>query len=163
MPENSKDMALGQFRKTLALACGSSPFDALYKLADSIVGVKIFTIMMVDLQENLATRSFSSDAENYPVSGSKPIIPNAWLDVVYGQRRLFSANNIADIAKVFPDYELIQSLGCESVVNLPVFIDDGFVGTVNLLNEKNYYTDQRIAYIERYLTAASVASFGAVR
>lgn len=41
----------------------------------------------------------------------------------------------ARTAYVFPDHEKIGSLGLGSVINLPVFVSDRLLGTVNLLHE----------------------------
>ena len=61
----------------------------------------------------------------------------------------FVANNIDDIAMVFSDYELIESLGCQSVCNLPIIVDGQLLGTVNCLDEKNYFTAKKIKELEK--------------
>ncbi len=66
---------------------------------------------------------------------------------MHKERKYFVANTIADIAKVFPDYELINSLGCQSVVNMPVVIGGELVGTVNMLDVDGYYTPERVQMI----------------
>src|SRR5579872_4905590 len=96
---------------------------ALSDLAAAIVGHRLFTVMTVDIAAGLARRSYSSHPAEYPVSGTKPIHHDAWFDIVHRQRRTFVANTIEDIAKVFPDHELIASLGCGSVLNLPVVLE----------------------------------------
>jgi len=93
----------------------------------------------------VAGRVHSSDPAAYPVSGTKPIHYDEWFDVVHRQRRPFIANTIADIAKVFPDHELIWSLGCGSVVNLPIEISGQMVGTVNCLDVEHHYDEARLA------------------
>ena len=66
--------------------------------------------------------------------------------------KLFVANTIADIAKVFPDHEKIWSLGCGSVVNLPVIIEGQLAATINMLHEEHYYSPARVELIERHLS-----------
>ncbi|WP_252869897.1 hydantoinase/oxoprolinase N-terminal domain-containing protein [Brucella pituitosa] len=39
---------------------------------------------------------------------------------------------------------MILSLGCESVINVPVIIDGEVVGTLNCLHDRDYYTEDRI-------------------
>ena len=41
------------------------------------------------------------------------------------------ANTKEDLAKIFFDHELIWSLGCGSVINLPIVIGGQVVGTLN--------------------------------
>ena len=79
-------------------------------------------------------RVHSSHPEEYPVSGRKPLHLGLWSRTVIEERKMFIANTIEAIAEVFPDHELIRSLGCESVVNLPVAFADAVIGTVNLLD-----------------------------
>jgi len=71
-----------------------------------------------------------------------------WSNHVLKNHNTFVANSIDAIAEVFPDYELIQSLGCESVLNLPIVAKNKTVGTVNFLHEANYYTEKHIAAAE---------------
>jgi hypothetical protein len=121
------------------------PYKALQELTDAAVGARLFTVMTVDMEKELAGRVYTSHPEDYPVSGTKPIHYDDWFDVVHKQRRPFVANTIEDIAKVFFDHETIWSLGCGSVINLPIEIGGELVCTVNLLDAEHYYTDERVA------------------
>ncbi len=67
------------------------------------------------------------------------------------------ANTIAEIAKVFPDHELIWSLGCGSVVNLPIVIGGKVVGTMNALDAEHHYDQERVAVAERLRLPAKAA------
>jgi hypothetical protein len=146
--------ALRAFDAAIAVATSEdAAYGALHTLADALVGAKLFTVMTVDMAAGLARRAYTSDAENYPGSGTKPIHRNSWFDIVHIERRSFVANSIDDIAKVFPDYPLIDSLGCQSVVNLPVVLRDDLIATVNMLDVADHYTPERVAAIETYLSA----------
>ena len=46
-----------------------------------------------------------------------------------------------DIRAVFFDHELIASLGCDSVLNVPVVWNYRMLGTINLLHEANWYSE----------------------
>jgi len=127
-------------------------FKALQGLTEATIGVKLFTYMGVDMENELARRAYTSDPANYPTSGTKPIHYDAWFDIVHKQRDYFVANTIGDIAKVFADYELIDSLGCQSVVNMPVILRGELVGTVNMLDVEGYYTPERVAAIRDVLS-----------
>ena len=82
--------------------------------------------------------------KNYPVSGTKPIHKDRWFAIVHDEKRSFVANTIADIATVFPDYELIKSLGCGAVINLPVVLRGQLAATINLLDAERAYTPERV-------------------
>ncbi|MGV8854696.1 MAG: GAF domain-containing protein [Devosia sp.] len=157
--------AIAAFDATIALAKGAdAAFAALQALTEATVGAKLFTYMTVDMPAELARRAYSSDPQNYPASGTKPIHYDAWFDIVHKQRRYFIANTIADIAKVFPDYALIDSLGCQSVVNMPVVIGDELIGTVNMLDVDGYYTPERVQMIHDVLAVpAKLAALVAAR
>ena len=124
---------------------------ALQELSGAVVGHKLFTIMTVDNAAGLARRAYTSHPRDYPVSGTKPIHRDQWFDIVHGERRSFVANTISDIAKVFPDFELIASLGCGSVMNLPVVLQGELMATVNMLDEEHHYTPERVAAAETSL------------
>jgi len=155
--------ALAAFDAAIAEAKDAeTAFSALQALTEATIGVKLFTYMTVDMGNEVARRAYTSDAANYPTSGTKPIHYDAWFDIVHKQHAYFVANTIEDIAKVFPDYELINSLGCQSVVNMPVILGGELVGTVNMLHETDFYTPERVAEIKAVLSipaklAASVA------
>lgn len=124
---------------------------ALQDLSAHMPGHILFTVMTVDMAAGLARRAFSSHPEAYPVSGTKPIHRDQWFDIVHGEKRSFVANTIEDIAKVFPDHELIASLGCGSVHNLPVVLEGELVATINMLAAPHHYTPERVAAAESLL------------
>ena len=116
-----------------------------------MVGHRLFTVMTVDMAAGLARRAYSNYPAEYPVSGTKAIHRDAWFDVVHQQRRSFVANSIEAIAEVVPDYALIASLGCASVLNLPVVLEGDLVATLNLLDVAGHYTPERVASAEAQL------------
>ncbi|MBS3849018.1 GAF domain-containing protein [Devosia sp. BSSL-BM10] len=157
--------AIATFDAAISEAKGAeAAFKALQTLTEATVGTKLFTFMTVDMTAELARRAYTSDPTNYPGSGTKPIRYDSWFDIVHKQRQYFVANTIADIAKVFPDYELIDSLGCQSVVNMPVVIGGELIGTVNMLHEDGYYTPERVQLIRDVLAVpAKLAALVAAR
>jgi hypothetical protein len=137
--------ALAGLDQAIAVAKTPEPiWSALQALAQAAVGAKLFTVMRVDFEKDVASRVHTSDPVSYAVSGTKPINRTRWFEIVHVERRPFVANTIAEIAEVFPDHETIRSLGCGSVINLPVVISDELAGTLNLLHEEHFYTPARI-------------------
>ena len=129
-----------------------SVWTALESHSRALDGHKLFTTMTVDMEAGLARRAFTNHPIEYPASGTKPVQHDAWFEIVHGQKRSFVANTIEDIAKVFPDFELIKSLGCGSVINLPVVLRGHLVATINLLHVEHYYTAERVKFLENSLT-----------
>ncbi len=134
-----------------ALASPGQPakaFEALEALTKELVGVKLFTVMTSSEASKTSERVYSNMPDAYPVSGTKPYHDNVWSDITLRDKQTFVANTIDDIAKVFDDHELIKSLGCESVINVPVIIDGTVVGTINCLHDEGFYTQDRVAAAE---------------
>lgn len=132
---------------TKILACHDQPitmFKALEELVDSTIGVKLFTLMEIDHAKGVARRNYTNQPDAYPVSGEKPIQKNHWTEQVQNRQETFVANSIEEISEVFPDYELIQSLGCESCLNLPIVVGGSVIGTLNCLNKADHYTSERV-------------------
>ena len=82
-------------------------FDALLKkgrLSDALVPVRLWTVMTVDHTGGAgADGPYSNMPDALTRSqGTKPIVRNAWFEIVHGQHRSFVANTLADIAAVFP-------------------------------------------------------------
>ena len=153
------DTALQDFTSTLAAATEpGTAYGALHRLTDALVGAKLFTVMTVDMQAMLARRAYTSHADSYPTSGTKPVEMNAWFEVVHGRHETFVANALAEIATVFPDHELIGSLGCGAVVNLPVILQGELVATMNALHEAGHYTPERVGRVREVLALPSLAA-----
>lgn len=132
-------------------------FKALEKLVQDTIGVKLFTLMEIDHARGVARRNFSNMPETYPVSGEKPVEPNAWTEQVQDRHETFVANSIEEIAAVFPDHALIQSLGCESCLNLPITVAGEVIGTLNCLHEAGHYTPERVAAAEALKQSGALA------
>ena len=126
---------------------------ALEDLSGAVVGHRLFTVMTTDVKAGLVRRAYSSRPKQYPTSGTKPLRGNTgdWFETVFNQRRTFVANTIEDIAKVFPDHELIGSMGLGSVVNYPVVLEGELVSAINLLDVAGHYAPERVAAVEASL------------
>lgn len=154
-------IALKRFDDTLKHASWISLFPALDDLFQASIGHLLFScsaFRMSGPEQGVAARTYSSDPDNYPVSGLKDIVPNRWSDIVIRRREPFVANTVEGFADVFPDHKLIASLGLGSVVNIPVILRGDFIGTVNLLHETGYFKDDRLKVIQ-LLSLPAVLAF----
>ncbi|MBL6773419.1 MAG: GAF domain-containing protein [Alphaproteobacteria bacterium] len=132
-------------------------FEAIHQAVNDVVGVTLFTIMRLNREKGVAERIFSNMPEAYPAGGEKPMEPNKWTEIVEEREQTFVANTIEEIAEVFGDYELIQSLGCESVMNVPINIRGQVVGTLNCLNVAGHFTPERVAASEALKVPGALA------
>jgi GAF domain-containing protein len=134
-----------RFTETIAEGVGPEiAFAALRDLTQEAVGAKLFTVTTVDPSTGMFTRVYTNMPEAYPTSGTKPPDVTDWSRRVIMERQTFVANDIESIAEVFPDHELIKSLGCESVINVPVAVGGQVIGTINCLHEAGFYTEERV-------------------
>jgi hypothetical protein len=151
--------ALGAFRTALAEGgAPDAPWTALQTLAQRIVGARLFTVMAIDLDANVASRLYTNMPDVYPVSGTKPISVTPWFEQVVLDKKMFVMNTIAEISQHFFDHELIASLGCGSCVNLPVIVKGRALGTMNMLNSEGYFTPEKLELVE-HLQVPAIAAF----
>ena len=146
-------MEMPEYAKFVAAVAepGNQPkkaYAALEQLAKQLVGAKLFTIMTADTTDKLSERTYSNMPDAYPVSGTKPYNETHWSEITLNQQKTFVANSIEEIARVFDDHELIKSLGCESVINVPIVVDGQVIGTLNCLHEKGFYTEEKLQAAE---------------
>ena len=136
-------------------------FAALETWVQQDVGAIIFSGSVFDLAASKSRRIYTNQPAVYPVSGLKDITPNAWTAQVLDARKTFVANTLEEIATVFPDHPIIRSLGCGSVVNMPVFLAGKFLGTLNILHQPGHYTPERVARLHalRVPTTLAFAAF----
>ena len=59
-------------------------------------------------------------------------------------RQPYLGRTVEDIKWAFFDHELIVSLGCGAVINIPVEWDGRMLGTMNLLDAEGAYSDWQI-------------------
>lgn len=102
------------------------------------VGHKLFTLLYRDGSE--VARVYSNQPDAYPVFGRKPMGPTPWGQLVLNERKPFLGRDMEAIRWAFFDHELIASLGCGSVINIPIVHDGETIGTMNLLDAEHHYT-----------------------
>ena len=152
-----------------ALTCGDQPralFAALDRAMGATLGHRLFTVLRYHPDAQESERLYTSQGAAYPVGGRKAVRPTPSTARVFGERRPYIGRTAADIRACFPDAELIFSLGCESVLNLPVVFDGRVLGTINLLHEASWYDEADVPLgflfaalaVPGFLRAAHVSS-----
>lgn len=120
-------------------------FRAVDAALAAAIGHKLFTILIHHPGLRQSERFYSNQPDSYPVGGRKPVTDSAWMKRVMFAGEPYIGRNRDDIADVFFDHELIWSLGCESVLNMPVRWQGQTVGTLNLLHEAGWYDESQLA------------------
>jgi transcriptional regulator with GAF, ATPase, and Fis domain len=133
-------------------------FAALDHALASVLGHKLFTLLMYHPDQAQSERCYTNQPIAYPVGGRKPITPSPWTESLFQHHRPYIGHTAEDIREVFPDHELIASLGCASVLNVPIVWSDRTLGTMNLLHEAHWYDDGDVS-IARVFAALAVPAF----
>ncbi|MGH7056798.1 MAG: GAF domain-containing protein [Acetobacteraceae bacterium] len=122
-----------------------SLFRAIDAALAQAIGHVLFTILVhhPDRREN--ERFYTNRPAEYPVGGRKPLADTAWTRQVIGRGEPYIGRSADDIRSVFFDHALILSLGCESVLNVPLRWRGETLGTLNLLHRAAYYHEADVA------------------
>ena len=123
--------------------------DALFAALDhalkSAIGHKLFTILTYDGATGEAARIYSNLPGPYPTGGRKCLAPGPWTEAVLDRGQAYIGRTPDDLRSVFPDHDLIASLGCASVLNMPVRWRGHTLGSLNLLHEAHWYGEDDVA------------------
>lgn len=120
-------------------------FAALDDALQAVIGHKLFTILTYDGDSGEAARVYSNLPGPYPTGGRKRLAPGPWTEAVLDRGEAYIGRTRDDLRDVFSDHELIASLGCESVLNMPVRWRGRTLGSLNLLHEAGWYGEDDVA------------------
>jgi len=124
---------------TRAAGQPQASFSAIEKASAETIGHILFTVLLRHEATGEAERFWTSHPEAYPVGGRKPLNPTFWTEHVLKHQRAYLGTDYEAVKAVFFDHELIRSLGCESVLNIPVVWNGRTLGTINLLHQAGWY------------------------
>jgi hypothetical protein len=111
---------------------------------DAVFGRKLFTALRYHADTGGTERYYSSNPEAYPVGGRKPPNLTPWTQHLLVERKPYIGYDADDIRATFFDHEIIFSLGCESIINIPVSHNGKILGTLNVLNEAGWFGEDDI-------------------
>jgi hypothetical protein len=152
-----------------ALQEGQSP-DAIWKTIEQaltqVYGQRLFTVLAYDEQSSRLGRLHSNRPDINPVGGFKRVTQSMWADHVLRRGEIFRGSTREDIKAVFSEYQVLWSIGCESVLNIPVRKNGVTIGTMNLLDGAGQYdrADIRLAVVFAQLAVVPLeGSLGRLR
>ncbi|MFJ8910185.1 GAF domain-containing protein [Amycolatopsis sp. NPDC102389] len=110
------------------------------------IGVRLFTVLAWVPERRALRRVHSSHPAEYPVGGEKTVeVAAGWLErCITGQEPYFGPDSAA-VREIFADHELIDRLGCGTVINVPVMDGRRTLGVLNLLDAEGSYDDDSVA------------------
>ncbi|MGE5169345.1 MAG: GAF domain-containing protein [Rudaea sp.] len=123
--------------------------DRLYSAADALVrdviGHRLFTLMRVHESTAEVERVYSSNPVAYPVGGRKRKQGTPWSAAVLDRGEVFVARTPEEVRDAFSDYDLIESLGVGSIMNVPLAYGGRRLGTMNISHVANWFTPEDAA------------------
>ncbi|MEU7742296.1 GAF domain-containing protein [Nonomuraea sp. NPDC049158] len=110
------------------------------------LGVRLFTVLAWIPERQALRRVHSSHPERYPVGGEKTVeVARGWLARCIEAGEPYFGPDRAAVREVFADHELIESLGCGAIVNVPVMDGDEVLGVLNILDAEGSYDEESVA------------------
>jgi hypothetical protein len=101
----------------------------------------LFTVLVHHPTLKQSERFYSNQPSAYPVGGRKPVTNSPWMQRVIFGGEPYIGRTQRDVAEHFFDHALIHSLGCDSILNMPVRWRGQTMGTLNLCHRAGYYDD----------------------
>ncbi|MEX4005143.1 GAF domain-containing protein [Paraburkholderia sp. EG285A] len=130
-------------------------WEELERSVTDIFGQTLFTVLAYNDATKRLCRLHSNRLDINPVGGIKRVTPSRWVEHVLNLGDVFVGSNRNDIKAVFSEYEVLWSIGCESVLNIPVRHAGVTIGTLNLLGPAGLYdrADTTLALVFGQLAA----------
>lgn len=160
MNEPGLTAARATFATAIAEAkTAEAAFAALHAFTASLVPARLFTVSLIDTDAGLSRRAYTSDRIAYPVSGTKPIVDDGWYKLVHDEQQIYVQNDLANDLEHFTDFDLINALGCQAALNIPVVIAGTVVSTINILDAKGSYPASAVDLVRRELPVPAMLAF----
>ena len=133
---------------------------ALHRLAEAIIGVRLFTLTAINLDAGHVRRVYSSHPDIYPLLGTKPLVIDDWFERMRSERAIDVINTADGMVGNFTDRDLhlIRDLGCNASISIPAMAGNDLLGTINALDVEGRYTPE-IAAKAADLIVPAVAVF----
>lgn len=121
------------------------------------MGVKLFTILAFTDGGQTLHRLYSSHPQQYPEGGRKDVVADVaadWITRCRDEQMPYFGATREDVRRVFTDSALIESLGCSSIINVPIVRGGVSIGALNILGAEGTYSG---ADVEKALMIAERA------
>jgi len=137
-----------------AVAKESQPekiFSIIDQCLNKMIGHRLFTILILDLDSDSCQRCYSSQPDLYPIGGKKKINrSDDFFHELVIKKKPRLCYNYEDIKVAFYDHELIYSLGCESAINYPIQVEGKIIGSLNILHKSEWYSADDFNILKLY-------------
>jgi len=107
----------------------------------------LFTILVHHPALQQSERFYTNMPDAYPVGGRKPVTDSLWMRRVIHGGEPYIGRTREDIEANFFDHALIHSLGCDSILNMPVRWRGQTMGTLNLCHRAGHYDETHLPHV----------------
>ncbi|MET3896837.1 hypothetical protein ABIB57_000761 [Devosia sp. UYZn731] len=129
---------------------------ALHRLAEAVIGVKVFTLTAINMEAGHVRRVYSSHEDVYPLLGTKPLEIDDWFERMRTERAIDVINTAAGMEGNFGDLDLIRTLGCNASISVPAMAGNELLGTINALDAEGRYTADKAEAAQALIVPAVV-------
>lgn len=123
-------------------------FRILDQYLKTSVGHTLMTILKIDTLESFSERIYTSKPALFSSNGKKALDAAPQMRKVIAAGRPLIVNGRDAIRASFPDYDLIFSLGCECIINVPLRWQGKTIANVNVLGPRCAYDNKNAVKIE---------------
>ncbi len=102
----------------------------------TLTGCDELTLLQLDADQQKARRIYTSAPEAFPLFGTKPLPKGRWTELIVEERIPALFTGTSEIRSTFPDHEKILNNGIQSVLNVPIVLNERCVGSINCLYKK---------------------------
>jgi hypothetical protein len=104
------------------------------------IGFRLLTMLMLSPDGDEVQRLYTTDPIHYPVSGRERLGTTPWGRLVFVEQHPYLGADANSVRWAFPqDFDLIESLGLGSTVNIPIVNSGTTLGSLNILDQAHYY------------------------
>jgi GAF domain-containing protein len=122
------------------------------------IGVRLFTVLAWVPERRALRRVHSSHPAEYPVGGEKTVeVAAGWLARCITAQQPYFGPDRAAVREIFADHDLIESLGCGSIINVPVIAGGRTLGVLNILDAEGAYDENSVHVAESLAPLAAPA------
>lgn len=122
-------------------------------------GFALFTILVYDAKTGTVSRLYSTRLDVQPVGARKWVTTSPWTQRVLKEGQPYLGSRKEDM-KVFSEHAFLATIGCESVLNLPIRSSSSgdIIGSLNLLGAEHHYdqADVGLGFVFAQLVAGAV-------
>ena len=122
-----------------SIAVPAATFARVEDICRKVYGFKLFTVLQHRPESGEIERVYSSNPQDYPVGGRKPMGPTPWGAIVLDAQRAWLGNGAQDIEWAFPDSKLLAQLGCDCCACAPIVSAGRTVGVVSISDAVDRY------------------------